>query len=244
MNKLQIASTVFKALTLSVFAYSAQATNLVTNGDFELTTSGMGQLGYNTYATGWTTTGYNFLFTAGTADTTGANGHYGNLKLWGPNDGSANGLPSSSPSGGNFVGADGAFEVGAIQQTINGLIAGNSYTIDFSWAGAQQSGFSGATTEQWKVSLGGQSLSTAVINVANHGFSGWMHESFSYIATSSTEVLSFLAVGTPSGVPPFALLDGVSLNANTVPEPESYTLLGIGLLGILSVRRQQRNRSA
>jgi len=71
-----------------------------------------------------------------------------------------------------------------------------------------------------------------------------MHESFSYIATSSTEVLSFLAVGTPSGVPPFALLDGVSLNANTVPEPESYTLLGIGLLGILSVRRQQRNRSA
>lgn len=244
MNEFKIAKAGIKVLILSVFALSAQATNLVTNGDFESTTAGVGQLGYNTNASGWTTNGYNFLFASGTADTTGVNGQYGNLKLWGPNDGSANGLTSSSPSGGNFIGADGDFHVDAITQTINNLIAGNSYTLDFSWAGAQQSPYNGASTEQWKVSLGGQTLSTSVVNLASHGFSGWMHESFTYIASSSTEVLSFLAVGGPSGLPPFVLLDGVSLNATAVPEPETLTLLGIGLLGCLGFFKQQKKRQA
>lgn len=45
--------------------------------------------------------------------------------------------------------------------------------------------------------------------------------------TSASEVLSFLAIGTPAGVPPFALLDGVSISE--VPEPGSLVLLGAGL---------------
>jgi hypothetical protein len=247
MNKLKVASAGFKALALSVLAFSAQATNLVTNGSFETTSNGPGQFDYNTTATGWTSTGdsYNFIFASGSADTTGSNGQYGNLQLWGPGNGSANGLPATSPDGGNFVGADGAFQVGAITQIINGLITGNTYTVSFWWAGAQQSGFDGATTDKWDVSLGSETHSTSVVSLPSHGFTGWMQESFTYTATTTgSEVLSFLATGTPTGVPPFALLDGVSLNANAVPEPETLVLLGIGVAGMLAVRRQQKNRRA
>lgn len=84
-------------LVFSVAASAAQATNLVVNGGFEETTNGGGQLGDNTDATGWSTDGYNFVFTPGSADSTGVTGFYGNLQLWGPNNGSANSLPATSP---------------------------------------------------------------------------------------------------------------------------------------------------
>src|SRR5580692_11197570 len=136
------------------FAVSAKA-DLVTNGSFE-NNAGTGQLNDTTTAVGWTSApsggvaGYNFLFGPGTADTTGASGtQYGNLKLWGPNGGSANGLPASSPDGGYFVAADSDFESATISQTINGLTVGRQYTVGFWWAGAQQSGFIGISTDQW-----------------------------------------------------------------------------------------------
>ena len=59
---------------------------------------------------------------------------------------------------------------------------------------------------------------------------------FTYKATSTSEVLSFFAVGTPTGVPPFVLLDGVSLNAS-VPEPETLTMMATGLVGMIGYVR-------
>ena len=230
----------------------ARAKDLITNGGFEQTTSGPGQFDYQTKATGWTSasSSYNFIFGSGTADTTGSPGQYGNIKLWGPGTGSANGLPASSPNGGNFVAADGAFNTGPIQQTISGLTVGDTYAVSFFWAGAQQSGFTGPTTEQWNVSLGSQSQSTAVVSNASHGFTGWMQQTLDFTATNSSEVLSFLAAGTPNGVPPFALLDGVSMNdvsspspgPSTVPEPATVSLMVVGLLG-LSVAGHRRRRA-
>jgi len=218
--------TVTPVMALLTFAISAQAGSLVLNGDFENVTNGsggMGEFGSSTYSTvaNWTSHAYNFVFAAGTADTTGSNGINGNLKLWGPNDGSANGLPAASPTGGNFVAADAFFDVGAITQTINGLVPGDVYLLSFYWAGAQQSGFNGDNTEQWQVSLGSQAQSTAVIDNPSHGFTPWMSQTFAYTATSSSELLSFLAVGPPTGFPPFLLLDGVSLD----PAPESASVL-------------------
>jgi hypothetical protein len=202
---------------------------------------------YNgTSLTGWTNnnSGYNFVYSAGSADTTGANGVDGNVKLWGPGDGSANGLPGSSPDGGNYIAADGAYEVGAISQTINGLTSGQKYTVSFWYAGAQQYGFDGQTTEQWLVSLGGQQLATSVLTDPSHGFTGWVYTSLTFTATGSSEVLSFLAAGTPNGEPPFSLLDGVSM-VQAVPEPGSITLLAAGLIGLaFLVRRRQLGRVA
>jgi hypothetical protein len=239
----------YLAAILFIFASPARATqSYVINGSFETTTAGTGQLGFNTNATGWTNVvnggvdGYNFLFAPGTADTTGATGVDGNLKLWGPGDGSANGLPASSPDGGNYVAADGIYETGAIQQQITGLTIGTSYTLGFYWAGAQQSGYTGVNTEGWQVSFTGDpTQDTAIASNTTEGFTGWMHQTFTFIAQSATPTLSFLAVGTPNGEPPFSLLDGVSLT-QTTPEPATNALIGLGLLGIPLAAKLMKKR--
>src|ERR1700676_2356441 len=105
MQKCSVVIVVMVGLCVGMpVAVQAQG-NLITNGGFEVTTliagaanaatsngNGQysGQMGYNVNATGWTTTGYNFLFGAGVADTTGTNGSSANLKLWGPGGGTGN----------------------------------------------------------------------------------------------------------------------------------------------------------
>jgi hypothetical protein len=201
-------------------------------------------LARHTDVTGWTsgtnaTPFYNFVFGPGAADTTGALTKYNNqLTLWGSNNGGTVTLPSSSPSGGNYIAADGAFEVGPLSQQLSGLTIGASYDLNFSWAAGQQSGYDGDTTDRFQVSLGAQTFSTPIVNVPSHGFVNWMSQTFRFTADSETPLLSFLSVGTPTGLPPFALLDGVSLQA--VPEPSSC-LVGALMFGGLALRRQRRN---
>jgi len=55
-------------------------------------------------------------------------------------------------------------------------------------------------------------------------------------------VLSFLAVGTPAGVPPFSLLDGVSMTS-AVPEPQTWGMLGLGL-GLVGFAARRRKAKA
>jgi hypothetical protein len=248
-----------------MLAAPAHANSLVVNGSFE-TNGGPGQIGFNTTLTGWNAPGgsYMFLFNPGSADTTGVNGQYGNLALWGPNSGSPNGMPATSPDGGYYAALDGDFQIAALSQTVTGLTPGDAYTVSFWYAASQQTGFSGPTVQAMNVCLGssaesylntgtqplsggnnnpanlncpGSGASTPNISLASHDFSGWQYDSVSLNATSSTEVLSFLAYGNLQ-VPPFALLDGVSM-AQT-PEPGSLPLLFTGLMGGLTVLRSKK----
>ena len=86
------------------------------------------------------------------------------------------------------------------------------------------------------MSLGGQSISTAQIAFAQYTFQDWRKVTMTFTADAVNPVLSFLSVGTPDGLPPFALLDGVSLEA--VPEPSAALL---GALGALALLRRRRN---
>src|SRR5437870_2587884 len=80
----------------------------------------------------------------------------------------------------------------------------------------------------WHVAVGGQAYDAPTIFLPHHGFSGWRLATTSFIATSSTQVLSFLATGGPSfSQPPFALLDGVSLTT-AVPEPATWAVIVLG----------------
>ena len=150
--------------------------------------------------------------------------------------------PSVSPTGGNFVGADGAYIVGSIAQTVTGLTVGQGYRLTFSWAAGQQFGFDGATTESWGVTFGSQSYNTVTVATPAHGFTPWRQDSLVFTASATSQVLSFLATGTPSGVPPFSLLDGVSLYA--APEPATWALMLVGLIGIGLLARRRRGSSA
>jgi hypothetical protein len=224
------------------------AANLVQNGDFEQiggvvlgSPGASGMLEYNVFASHWNTVGYNFLYTPGTADTTGAIGNASPnpVKLWGPGTGSANGL-TGSPTGGNYVALFSAFESAALTQTLTGLTAGGTYTLSFFWAGTQQAGLLGNTFDNLTVSLGSQSKTTGTVNVPTEGFSGWMKQTETFTADGSSDVLSFLASGGPQGEPPVVLLDGIDLEQ--VPDGASTAgLFGFALavMGFAAMCRRQ-----
>jgi hypothetical protein len=65
-----------------------------------------------------------------------------------------------------------------------------------------------------------------------------MQATMTFIPTSTSEVLAFLAVGT--GAPPMLLLDGVTLAS---PEPASWAILVTGLLALGLIVRRRRLRA-
>ena len=227
------------AATLA-FCGSAHATEFVTNGDFS-SNGGVGQLGYNTSATGWSVPAppgsYTFLFDNG--GNTSISGQYGQVYLW-TNSTSGNGWDGTSPSGQNFVGMDSDFHTGALTQQINGLTVGNQYTLTFKYAFGQQAGYTGDTLGLWNVSLGNSTTQTPISSVPSEGFSGWKSDTITFTADSTSELLSFLAEGSPQ-VPPFALLSDVSLVGAPAPGPATGPLAVLALLalGYARLRRAQ-----
>jgi len=118
--------------------------------------------------------------------------------------------------------------------------------VKFDWAGAQQTGFSGATNESWQVSFGSETLSTNTVSVPNNSSSAWESATLKLTASSASQVLSFLAIGSPNGQPPWVLLSNVTLtDASTppIPEPGTLAMLAAGLAGLALMRRRSQ-RSA
>ena len=234
--------------TAGLFVPSANA-NLITNGSFE-SNGGVGQLaGGISSLTGWTVgtaidaSPYPYAFVVdSSADSTGFPSVYSppNITIWGPGTGSNNGF-TGSPDGGYFLGVSGTYAVAPVSQTISGLTVGGEYVLSFEWAGSQFSDSIGATSQNWEVTFGGDTVSTPVAIIPSRGFWGWQTFSQSFTATSSTQSLSFLAQGVPDGIFPFLLLDNVKLESNVVPVPEPSTvaLLSMGVIG-LAIRQRIR----
>jgi hypothetical protein len=229
---------------------AAAQTNLVQNGSFAVT-GGTSSFQFGTYGSytdpteslaDWSSPGgYNFVFVPGSILASQICCSYTALGLWSPasSPSSANGFTNASPTGGNFIAADADFGTEPITQTINGLVAGQTYAVSFAWAASQQITYTTATTDSWIVDLGSSpAQQTTVVNLPGEGFSGWMNQTFDFVATSSSEVLSFLASGGPAGVPPFALLANVSMTQ--VPEPAGLTVFLTGLVSLAGLACHRR----
>lgn len=230
-----LANIGLSTMALSIFAISAQA-NLITNGSFTNVNVSV-PVEISTNIPDWSISGGSFLACvlsgAITTNVCGTTGGSAGAGLWLS--------PGASPDGGNYVLMDGdpAFSH-TLSQTVNGLVVDQLYDVTFYQAAAQfNCGFcNGATTELWRVTFGGDIQYSTLMKNLDHDFVPWQSEKLTFKATSTTQLLEFFAVGTPIGIPPVVLLDGVSVTA--VPEPETLALMSIGLLGVLVARRQQQ----
>ena len=222
---------------------AADAIPLITNGNFELTTNGTnkqlsnkpGTAANRTTLSGWTSSngndgGYNFVLDSHIIAT---NASTLALKTY-----------TSATDHGNVFASDELYYPGTLSQTVGGLTAGSAYTLTFDYALGQQAGFNGQNLNNfWKVNFGSVTQNSAMLSIPNGGFSGWQTATMTFMATSASQVLSFLAKGSAAGAPPFLLLDNVSMQAN-VPEPSTLSLMlgGIGLVGFLARRRRKTQR--
>lgn len=244
---MRVKSSLLSLFIVGAFSAGSAQANLITNGNFETVTNGTNKQ----LTAGATTTVANRTTLSGwnsAASNTGDGGY--NFVL-------ANSLAAGSTSikqiknyttsanGGNVFTSDAQYGPGALSQTITGLAIGTTYLLTFEWAVGQQAGFGGANLNNyWQVNFGSNAANTAAVTIADSAFSGWQTASMAFVATSTSQLLSFLAKGGTSGAPPFLMLDGVSMDAKAVPEPSTISLLlaGAGLVGFTARRR--RNRKA
>jgi hypothetical protein len=199
----------------------------------------------NTSQAGNANNSYAMVFNSSNAKT-GVNTVFGtnNLALWDStnNAGAGGSAITASPNGGDFIGIDGNFgnRNTAIQQSLTGLVVGGKYDISFYAGFGQQKGFDGDTRQRWDVSLGSETWSTPTLLVPNHTFTGWQSYSHTFTATSTSALLKFAAWGNLP-IPPFALLDGISVTeVAAVPEPASIAIMGLCITGLGVVRRIRR----
>jgi hypothetical protein len=168
--------------------------------------------------------------------------------------------------GGNYVQADGnpTFE-DVFYEQLTGLAPDTTYQLSFYQAASQQTGFSGATTEQWVVALGtnpltvncsgnpctysdtGASIATSPLMMnASEGTVPWNFVTVDLTTGSATtELLSFLAWGdngNTNNLPPIVFLAGVNQANVLTPEPGTMSLFALGLIAIgASVWRMRAN---
>jgi PEP-CTERM motif len=183
------------------------------------------------------------------------------------------GFSVTVPAGTNFFQADGNPEYeNTIFQTINGLTAGTTYTLQFQQAAGQQVGFSGDTTEQWKVFLGvggiGVNCSSSpctvtgtadnleedstLMNTPSEHNINWNNVTMSFTPTAAelnkgSAVLTFLAWGdggSTTNLPPTVFLEGVNTPPISAPEPSTWAMMIMGFLGMVFVGRRQLKKRA
>jgi hypothetical protein len=127
------------------------------------------------------------------------------------------------------------------------LTVGDSYTLSFYMAGAQELNNIGPTTTSITATLGNETFTTPVIDTPSQGFSPWNLYTTTFTYTGGGAILDLVATGGPGGAPPYALLDGVSLTgsgAPATPEASTWVMIVAGFAGIgLAARARHKSKA-
>jgi len=246
------------ALLAIAAAAPASAQNVVQNGNFTNTSA---YYNYNGTTVGTNVNDSNLADwqingCPGNSSTCGfqfiANSNLGSTGFYDAIDGHEStfySTPGATPDGGNAFMSDGSYETMALTQSLTGLKVGDTYTLSFYQASMQQTGFTGASQDNWNVGLVNSnsvfdSRVAATMNNPSQGSTGWVQQTMTFVATTTNELLYFFASASAGAQPPFLLLDDVSLTDNASPsavaEPATLTLAAAGLVGMIAARRKRR----
>jgi hypothetical protein len=167
----------------------------------------------------------------------------GQITLINPGVGGIPGLLAPD-DGSQYVALNGlTVSAGALQPGLAGAFEqpfsttpGDLYNVQFSYAGLAAGVITGSPDFQVTVSNASQSTAPpgGLIPISANS---WQVESFSFVATGSTSTLGFDATTGALGNLQGIGLDHVSVTPSPTPEPSSWSLLGLGLLALLTTRR-------
>jgi hypothetical protein len=219
-----ITAVCFVLSVLCTLTPPALAANIVVNGSFEVDdfgTSGGGQrLGLiGNDVTGWFIPNGDGIYPWGLQNTN----QYG-------------AGPAADGNQWLILGEDGTNVEYTIQQTLNGLTAGNVYTLSF--AIASELGCCSIAEVSF---LSGSSTGAQNFNAPNSGsfWTQWGTHTMNFVATSNSVTLQFKnLVNSQTGGIDLGL-DNVIVDASAVPEPASFVLGASALLGLTLLRRKR-----
>jgi hypothetical protein len=226
--------TLFAVSAMALAGVGAQAsTNLVQNGsfeDFSVCTKGKNPTCTSTLADGTYTILNDKQLTGWKAEDNG-------VEL-------RNHMAGSAQSGNYFIELD-TTKNSSISQKVN-ITGPGSYLLSFWYAARPDNEGRLSTTDQigWSFGDGSKAASGSVLqDYTLNGSTVWTHftQEFTFKKQGSVD-LTFTAKGVSDSYG--GSLDNVSVTrmAAPVPEPESYAMLlaGLGLMGAIARRRQQR----
>lgn len=129
---------------------------------------------------------------------------------------------------------------GGIEQAV-ATEAGESYELSFYVGNTRSSGRTG--TGVVRLTIDGTTTDFATPN-ASGALTVWEQKTFRFVARGSSTTVRFWNDQNPFQY--FALIDGVGFSTpqGSVPEPATWALVGLGLLGLGRVRPAARARSS
>lgn len=206
-------SMISKTVTAIAFASAASFANanLLTNGDFE---ANVGLSGTN-----W--------------------GVYQSIDGWNKFDGPGievqRNTVIAAQSGNQYVELDSHYN-SSMYQEIGGLTVGGAYELSFWYHARTNNGYNdNGINVYWGDYLPGD-VAVSIDGLRQVNTPGWIEQTVKLVASAETMFLMFAATGYSNSLGGF--VDNVSLTA--VPEPGTLALFGLGLMGLVLARRQQK----